>query len=102
MGIALFPIFHFWQFAYIPFFHFPARPGSLAKKLQAGIDRGIEHEAADLNSVGQCLPAMTGDQSFENRLQVDAVKRIVRMGIGIGHKTYRLPSVIHDFGRIVF
>ena len=74
------------QITHIPFLQLLTGPGSLAEELQTRIDRGIKHEAPNWNSISEPFPSMTGDERFENHLQGNAVKRIIRMGLLAGHK----------------
>jgi len=74
----------FIEIAQIPFLYSLAGPGRLAEKFQAGIDRRVEQKTADGDAVGQSRPTVSGDEGFENRLQVDAVKRIVGVGSQAG------------------
>ena len=60
----------------IPILDFLSRPRSSAEKFEARIDRWIEHETTNLNLFGELLPSVTLDESLENFLQRDSVKRI--------------------------
>ena len=82
----------FREIAQIPFLDSLAGPGRLAEKFQAGIDRRIEHKTADGDAVGQSRPTVSGDEGFENRLQVDAVKRIVGVGSQGGRLRFKIRN----------
>ncbi|TWT54780.1 hypothetical protein Pla22_24340 [Rubripirellula amarantea] len=57
------------------------RPVCRTKEFQAAVDGRFVVEAMDVDPFPQPLPAVLGDQVFQDRLERDAVQRIVGLGL---------------------
>lgn len=69
----------FPQHEQIKAFHLLPGPRSLAKKLQAGADAGVEREAANGNSPRKFVPPVMSLEGADHRFQGDAVKGVARL-----------------------
>ena len=53
------------------------RPVGLAQKLQAGLDAGVELEAAHVDALGEAFPAVMAVQGHQHGLEGHPVQGIV-------------------------